>query len=194
MRNWQKTSTLNVNSELTWNTNREAKAKTGKKTPRQCLRLTSSSVVGLYHSKRSRTNSLALRTRPDNNNLASPSAAILRRSLLYKDKQMKYKRSSSLWLFDPQKADQSVKGLHYKLYNIIKALRFFIRVIQPAIPWWRNFRCFFSCNAKGKTEHKVYASISGRKRKYCKMWYTDVQFLVGGRGRWFVKSEQSFFK
>ena len=66
-------------------THREAKAKTGKNTPRQCLRVTSSSVVGLYHSSRSLRNSLALRTRPDNNNLASPSAATLRRSLLCKE-------------------------------------------------------------------------------------------------------------
>ena len=71
-------------------TYREAKANTGKKTPRQCLKLTSSSVVGLYHSKRSLKNSLALRTRPDNNNLASPSAATLRKSLLCKEEQVKY--------------------------------------------------------------------------------------------------------
>ena len=71
-------------------TYREAKANTGKKTPRQCLKLTSSSVVGLYHSKRSLKNSLALRTRPDNNNLASPSAATLRKSLLCKEEKVKY--------------------------------------------------------------------------------------------------------
>ena len=71
-------------------TYREAKANTGKKTPRQCLKLTSSSVVGLYHNKRSLKNSLALRTRPDNNNLASPSAATLRKSLLCKEEKVKY--------------------------------------------------------------------------------------------------------
>ena len=66
-------------------TYREAKAKTGKKTPRQCLRLLSSSVVGLYHSSRSLEKSFALRTRPDNSNLASPSAATSRKSLLYNE-------------------------------------------------------------------------------------------------------------
>ena len=63
-------------------TYREAKANTGKNTPRQCLKLTSSSLVGLYHNSNRRKNSLALRTRPDNSSLARPSAATLRRSLL----------------------------------------------------------------------------------------------------------------
>lgn len=127
--------------------------------------------MGLYHSKRSRTKSLALRTRPDNSNLASPSAATLRRSLLCKDKQMRYIRSSSLWLFFPQKADQPVKGLYIN-YTIFE--RNCGTIWKTS--WWKNFRCFFSCNTEGITEHKVYAPISGHK---CWTWCEILN--LGGR-------------